>query len=256
MILYENERSDKTNYLYHQDNENLHFQRHTHYSFEVIFVFGGELLCEVENTLYTLKEGRALLVLPGQIHSYKTVNYCKSYLCVFSNDLVPSFYAAVKGKKLSSPVFRFSGSRLADILKDDRFNIFIKKSALYEICGTVMEQSSVIEAESTDFILTGIIAFYVQNNFTKDISLKKIADEYGYNYTYLSAFFNKTFKKNFSAYVNEFRLQYAAHLMETSSCTVTDAAYSSGFSTIRNFNSAFKKAYGKPPRQYRRERVF
>ena len=252
MVLYENERSHKTNYIYNQKDKNLNFQKHMHYSFEVIFVHSGELLCEVENTLYHLKAHQALLILPGQIHSYVTAKHSESYLCVFSNDLVDSFYGALKGKKLSNPMFRYEDNFIG-CLQNDKSNLFLKKSVFYKICGTVLDQSSVLETEKTDFILTGLLAFYIQNNFTRDISLKKIADEYGYNYTYLSAFFNKNFNKNFSAYVNEFRLKYAAHLLDTTDTDITNIASLSGFSTIRNFNMAFKNMYGESPMNYRKK---
>lgn len=249
MILYENERSNQSEYIYHQDNDNMNFQKHAHYSFEIVFVLDGELSCEVDNEIFKVEKNTALIILPGQIHSYKTEHYSKSYLCVFSNDFVESFYKAIKGNKLSNPIFNFENSDI-DLIKSDR-SIFAKKSAFYKICSICFEQSNLVKIEEANFHLSSLLAFYVQNNYTKNISLKQIAREYGYNYNYLSTFFNAHFKQNFSAYVNQFRLQYAQHLLSETDMDITEIANESGFSTIRNFNTAFKNQYGISPREYR-----
>ncbi len=99
MIDFENHRSDKIEYIYNQNDINLNFQKHTHRSFEVTFVSDGALECEIEENVFELNAGQAILILPGQIHSYKTRQYSKSYLCVFSNDWVHSFLR--RGKRIS-----------------------------------------------------------------------------------------------------------------------------------------------------------
>ncbi len=252
MILYENERSSQSEYLYHQNNINLNFQKHAHYSFEVVFVLDGKLICQVDNEEFILKKDQILLILPGQVHSYATNNYSKSYLCVFSNDLVENFYKEVKAKCFVNPVFEMENYyTLIEILTGDN-NLFFKQATLYNLCAVALDNSKLINIEQPNFMLSSMLAFYVQNNFTKDISLKTLAKEQGYNYTYLSSFFNNTFKQNFASYVNQFRLQYASHLLETTGKDITEIASESGFSTIRNFNTAFKKKYSLTPSEYRR----
>ena len=107
MILYEAERSVQSEYLYHQFDDNLSFQKHTHHSYEAVFCLGGELFCESDNIGYTLHRGEGVLILPGHIHSYKTKTKSKSYLCVFSPDLVASFYEKTKSSNFSNVFSRF-----------------------------------------------------------------------------------------------------------------------------------------------------
>jgi AraC-like DNA-binding protein len=251
MILYEAERSDKKQYIYSQEDKSLNFQKHTHHSFEVIFVLQGQLICNVNNNIFTLNSNEGMLILPGQIHSYTTIEYSKSYLCVFSNDIVELFYDTVKEKELTNPVFTFEDTRDIDVLRDKRVCIFLKQSILLKLCGTVFEQSELISIEKSEFMLTNTLAFYVQDNYTKNISLKQISKELGYNYTYLSSFFNQNFNMCFSEYVNRFRVQYATYLLASTDKDITEISLLCGFSTIRNFNIAFKKEYKKTPRDYR-----
>lgn len=250
MILYESERSIETGYIYEQNDLCLSFQKHAHYSFEVICVNDGAINCEVDNISFKLKKNDVLLIFPGQIHSYTTCKYSKSYLCVFSNDLVSEFYNEVNGKKLKNPVINID--KLDEFIEEFKEgNIFIKKAILYKLCGILYRQSPLYNIETSNYHLASQIALYVQNNYTKEITLKTIALKCGYSYSYLSYFFNHQFKMNFSQYVNIFRLQYAAQLLSTSHKSITEIAYESGFGTIRNFNNAFKSYYKISLKDYR-----
>lgn len=252
MILYETDRSALSDYIYHQSDECLCFQKHTHHSYEIVFVLDGTLTCEVENTSYLLKKNDILIILPGQIHSYFTENYSKSYLCVFSNDYVADFYKKTKGKKLTNPLIKSTDAESYYLRLTEGKNVFFSQSIFYELCAQALEQSQLEDEEKGNFILSNSIAFYVQNNFAKNISLKSIAKEYGYNYTYLSSVFSENFKCRFSEYVNAFRLQQAADFLTTTDKTITSVSIECGYNTIRNFNIAFKKHYGITPSEYKK----
>ncbi len=255
MILYEAERSGQNEYLYHQFDENLSFQKHTHHSYEAVFCLDGELFCEADNIGYTLHGGEALLILPGHIHSYETKDRSESYLCVFSPDLVSSFYEKTKTSGFSNVFFTFNGRKQIELLTDERKSIYSKQAVLYEICGKIFEQSEISAVDSSYFALTNSLSMYIQNNFTKDIKLKNIAKEFGYDYSYISSFFNRNFGMDFSSFVNSYRIRFAKSLLKESDFTVTEIAMKSGFTTIRNFNLVFKEMTGTTPGEYRRENL-
>lgn len=251
MILYEKERSGETRYLYHQNDTNLSFQVHNHDSYEAILVLEGELLCDVEGHPYDLKRGQGLLIQPGQIHAYATQERSKSYLCIFSKDFISPFDLTTKGQHLVRPVFDCpDGERVRDVLQSGR-NIFLKQAELYRICGAALE-GGLAPVEEKSFNLRGRLVSYVQEHYREDISLRTFAKNEGYNYCYLSAFFNRNFNMNFSAYVNRFRLQYAAHLLLTTKRSISQIVSDCGFSSLRNMNIAFKNQYGLSPTAYRK----
>lgn len=253
MILFEEHRSDKNNYLYHQTDTNLNFQKHTHRSLEFICVFSGNLLCQVEDKNFYLSSGQALLILPGQIHSYLTKEYSKSYLCVFSNDYVTSFSRELNGGYLSNPSFPFTDFSQIDRLQDPKTDKYTIKSILYSICGMAYSRSKIFQYNDRNSELVNQIASYVQDNFTYDISLKQIAEKFGYCYCYLSSFFNKNFGCGFSSYVNRYRVQYASRLLKETDTDITEIASICGFASIRNFNRVFKNIHGDSPRAYRQK---
>lgn len=251
MVLHEEHRSGQQDYLYHQQDENLTFPKHTHYSYEIVFCLEGELLCEVEEKRYLLHKGDGLLIFPGSIHSYKTEQYSRSYLCIFSVDWVSSFYDRTKLCSFSNPLFHVAEEGNLALLRDESKSRYTKMSVLYRLCGLVYEQSTVSLVDASYFALTNSLSLLIQENFTKNITLKELAREMGYDYTYLSGFFNKTFGMDFSSYVNQYRIHYACQLLKNSRDSITEIALQSGFSTIRNFNRVFKEMMGMTPREYR-----
>ena len=102
MLFYESERSDQHNYLYCQRDHNFNFPAHLHHSFEFLCVQSGTLACTLETEQYEVHPGEALLVLPDQIHSYRTIGESQSVLWVFSNDWVPEFISQLASGSLSA----------------------------------------------------------------------------------------------------------------------------------------------------------
>ena len=65
---------------------------------------------------------------------------------------------------------------------------------------------------------------YIQNNFTRKLRLQDIAKEFGYDYSYLSSFFNKNFDMDFASFVNKYRIQFACELLKDTNDDVTQIA--------------------------------
>lgn len=152
-------------------------------------------------------------------------------------------------------VFDFTDRGEIGILKDVRTNKFLLRAALYGICGRAYD--SIIKNVETgkDEELTIKLLYYIQQNYDKTISLKQIAGEMGYNYTYLSNVFNKIFGCGFSKFVNRFRCNNAAELLRTTNQSMVQISNICGFESIRSFNEQFKLDYGVTPTEYRANRL-
>ncbi len=122
---------------------------------------------------------------------------------------------------------------------------------LYGLCSKVYSISDLQKTNESYFALINSIAFYIQNNYKNNISLKELAKSLGYNYSYLSAFFNKHFEMNFSAYVNSCRVQLAGAYLRQTNKSITEISDICGFDTIRNFNRVFKNEFNVSPKEYR-----
>lgn len=253
-------RSIDRDYLYTQSDYNLSFIEHVHNSYEFVTVLDGEMECSVYNKTVTLKKGMAMLIFPNHVHAYRTEKSSRSFLCVFSNDYVAEFYNRIKCGSWDSgsglyAVFEFTDNGEIALLKNKDANRFLHSSALYGICGRAYDNMVKLSIRGNEEELTIKLLYYIQQNYDKVISLKQIADEIGYNYTYLSNMFNKIFGCGFSKFVNCFRTNNAAELLRATNNSMVQISNACGFESIRSFNEQFKQSYGVTPSEYRASRA-
>ncbi len=86
-----------------------------------------------------------------------------------------------------------------------------------------------------------------------ELTLRSLAEMLDLPPNYLSQLLNEGFDKNFSEYINSYRLETFKSKAADPSCqhlTILGLAYESGFNSKTVFNSFFKKTMGKTPRAY------
>ena len=126
------------------------------------------------------------------------------------------------------------------------------KSCLYAICEKYINSVKLLEKDSKKAEAMTVIINYIQSNYTKSFSLRELSTHLGYNYNYLSRYFRKVFNMTFTDFVNIYRLERAVELLENTNENIITIAYESGFQSVRNFNSFFKKNLNISPSQYRK----
>ena len=109
-----------------------------------------------------------------------------------------------------------------------------------------------------DSILKDRLEEYVTSNkihTNPSITIFELASGLGLNSYELSLFLNKTLKKNFFDFINEYRIKNAIHILQDPSqkqLTILEILYDVGFNSKSSFNTAFKKYTGKTPTEYRK----
>lgn len=99
--------------------------------------------------------------------------------------------------------------------------------------------------------LTGIkkALVYLEFHFREPIRLSTLAKEAGFNTSYFSELFKQTTGESFTEKLNGLRLEYACTLL-SNNYSVSYACFESGFGSLSNFFTAFKKKYGVSPSEY------
>lgn len=88
----------------------------------------------------------------------------------------------------------------------------------------------------------------------EDITLKKLADELGITAHQLSQILNERIKKNFSTFINEFRIEESKNLLiEEFDRSILSISIAVGFNSYTTFCTAFSRITGCSPSQYRKE---
>ena len=136
-------------------------------------------------------------------------------------------------------------NRETDILV--RFN---QINAIFKtICDRVKAQNQAENSRQYEQIQN-----YIMENFSSsDLSLTKIADDFGYSSTYFSRLFKELFGENFASYLEKVRIEQACILLESGD-TMETIAGKTGYNSVYVMRTAFKRVKGVTPNDYRRMR--
>ena len=230
------------------------YDSHFHKNLELIVVLRGGLLCTVNRKEYRLLEGEMGLCLPYDIHSFTPLDDSEFWVLVFSEDYVRLFSRDIAGKRAEGFVFKPSeevSSYLKKRLIDNPApTVYTLKSCLY---GVVEEYESRVRLTDKGVKDRGVeeIVSYIEKNHRGELTLSDLSAALGYDYNYTSRYFHRIFNMSFSDFLNVYRMETALRLLEDTAMPVTEIAYESGFSSIRNFNSVFKSRMNISPSAYR-----
>lgn len=120
-----------------------------------------------------------------------------------------------------------------------------------------MADEQPLPAETDRNIMADIEKLIVEEELYKlpDLSLDVLVERIGLNRCYVSGALNRCAGKNFSAYINEYRVKEAIRLMSESpdaNLTIEAIGYESGFNDRSNFYRMFKKITGLSPTDFRK----
>ena len=92
---------------------------------------------------------------------------------------------------------------------------------------------------------------YIQEHFSKDISLDGVSKEINISPYYFSKLFKEEKKENFVEYVTRVRIDYAKKMLKNSENSIKEICVSSGYGDPNYFSRIFKKMTGVTPSEYR-----
>lgn len=92
---------------------------------------------------------------------------------------------------------------------------------------------------------------FIDQNLTSDLDLSKVAGAAHFSPYHFHRIFCALMDETPQDYINRLRVERAANLLvKTSSLSITEIAFASGFSSLSAFSRSFKKTFGVSPRQY------
>ena len=135
-------------------------------------------------------------------------------------------------------------------------NPFMSKYNIYEKKAREATYRTLISPEVMDRLQKQIVQKIVVEKKYRDrnYSAKVLATDLDTNTRYISAVVNVRFHKNYSEYINSYRIEEARALLTDKRYilnTMEDISDMVGFSNRQSFYAAFYRFYGITPRQYR-----
>jgi YesN/AraC family two-component response regulator len=95
------------------------------------------------------------------------------------------------------------------------------------------------------------MAQYIATHYTEPIRVQDIAEAAGLSSCYANTLFRGVFSSTLVGYIAHYRVAHAQKLLLTTDWSITKVALESGFSSISQFYSVFKKSCGVSPNLYR-----
>lgn len=245
---------------------------HWHDEFEIIYVKKGSLQVSIEGINYEAKEHEIFLVNPGELHlmgaektgvDYHTFVFPLKLISFQTDDeLESTFFSPLRNKQIKfsnriNPEIKSKEmisclenlSLLNKIETSNQISIRIELLKFFQILKTtsLLQKSQTLLNTKDREILS-----YLEENFTKQISLKDISQRFNFSEKYLSRYFRQKFRINLVHYINHLRIKKATNLLETTDHPITEIAFLSGFQDVSYFVRSFHNSTGKSPLQYRK----
>lgn len=93
---------------------------------------------------------------------------------------------------------------------------------------------------------------YIQQHPEGDLSIATLARSANLSPSWFAAVFRKEFGDSIGAFIRRTRLDYARHMLQSTSLTAAELATRLGYATPFAFYAAFKAHHGKPPGKARK----
>ncbi len=237
---------------------------HWHRSIEIFLVMEGRLEFYFGENSLPLKAGDFVIVNSNEIHSIEAPEPNKTVvvqipLSCFSGYLEEDGRTVFlkRGAELDGVLARLIGEMFT-IYQQKRFAFELKVRSLFlellylmvtEFMQTEENQETIRQKRHLEK-LSGITS-YMKKHYSRDITLKSVADEFGFSPTYLSRMFKKYANVSYKTYLLNLRTEYALREMMSTTHSLNDVALNNGFPNSRAFAKAFSKRYGCLPSTYR-----
>lgn len=240
--------------------------KHWHESLELLFVLTGEVHAVVDDQTIILKTSDLLVINSCSIHELFAND---SYLIALQinlqeidifKQLNDTCFDCCSSGKTDDSCFdniRFLLARLikaSDKSESISFSFAIICLIINELVSGFQTTRKANRLKTHDNLdrMSNIIRF-INHHFQNSLTLKEVASNFHLSVPYLSRFFKKHMRMNFTDYYNNIRLEHAVNDLLSCDDPISVVALNNGFPNPRAFVSLFKKKYGTLPSTYRRE---
>lgn len=245
---------------------------HTHDFWEIVLITHGSTDNLINGEQYILKSGDAVLLRPHDAHNI--LNLKKSG-CKHLSFLLTPEYVAQYCKSYSS-----NDKIYQDLFQLER-SVFtsLSNETLQKIINTILHVSAMDAPVSTKcfrlkLIVNQLLNAFIEKQYTQDTHLpdwfsdlllrlnnpffemdnvKQLASEVNYSYPRLSVLFKAYTGTTIIEYVTKTKMAYAKELLTNSNLSILDIAMQLNYDSLSHFIRTFKKVYGYPPKQYRKQ---
>ena len=238
--------------------------------------------CKEDYNYEILRSGQLAIIYPYQIHRLNIMTESEYFMCELGNaeqTHIPSFPVTEQLKRNSflsqipnsDKLFSTKNYYIINCVNDAGkcFSRFIELltqknklppevfAARYELAlynlffylGECCESPTLLQYSNKHL---NKAIYYINENYTRDISIEKIASFVGISATYLQILFKETYGYPISSFIRDCRLKLAKKLLSNSDLSLNLIAKQIGYNSLRAFEYAFTNYYGENPTDYKK----
>lgn len=258
--------------------ERKSFLWHWHREIELTLLLQGEMLYQVNDTVYHLRKGDGLFCNSNALHTgsscndsdctYISVTFHPRFLYGYENSLLQTKYinkitedSSLSGLSLSSSVpwqaeilQQLAALHQLALSPDPSYELQIQ--LLLSRIWLVLWENAAFGSQETD---QGIqkntdrvkkILIYLRNHYTEKITLADIAAEANICQSECCRFFKKHMKESLFEYLLSYRIEKSLPLLAEGKMPITEIASRTGFSSSSYYTKVFRERMGCTPSQY------
>lgn len=268
--------------LYIYKNNDATYPAHFHTHCEIMYVLDGEVNVTVDGVDYVAKRDDAIFIAPHQIHSYISSHLISIYVIFVELSAFNDYAERMNDSVPASPIVHMNFPQEIEICRNVlgyMWQLYGSPNALGSIsrkrddlpeADRVLTSRSMAKAAIAVFMdhiewkkkqtatpdIMRRILEYCSEHYKTDISIQSVADALGMNTHTVTRIFTASFHCNFRKFINSLRIDEAAYKLVSTTDSITQIAFSTGFDTLRTFNRAFLADRGLTPSEYRRSFAF
>lgn len=261
--------------FFHQDETapRYNMAAHWHSEVEIIRILKGEFHVTLNSKTYIAKEGDIIFINSETVHQgtpfdcvYECIVFHPDFLYIEAFDSYSFIKNIIDGDCIINEFFPKedvkTNSALNSIFEALPTHSATRKfcviSAFYSFFASVFENQlyTLNIGDNTlmndrKIVTLKKIIYFLRKNFDKQISLEALSEEVNKSPRYVGCFFKQMTGKTPIEYLNEYRIEKACRKLRHTDMSVTDIAFSCGFSDLSYFIKTFKKSIGVSPGKYR-----
>lgn len=252
---------------------------HTHNFFELMYVARGSVVHSINFAKpIVMKKRDFVLIDLDSVHEYASVdkNGCEvinvAFLASFIDNrlssksklsnIFRSSKLGLSGKNAIAPagiIMHDVHSDILDIIeliskelkKADDISTNIIRHLLITLLISITRMSN-IENMNDLSELSALMINYIEKHYAEQNLLNSASDEFNYSAAYLSNKFHLEVGVPFNNYLQNYRIEMAKHLLNTTKMSVSEIANAVGYSDGKYFALIFKRLTGMNPSYYKK----
>lgn len=233
--------------------------------YSVHFVLGGEGKITIGDSERRIKAGDVFCLFPNQTHQYITA----------PDNPLELFWLAIDGKQSSSLLNRIGlterSYHIQDFINLDMKNVidelinqfkametdveFIRLSLIYKLFHSLSiraKEKNLSPVTSGKWIQRS--KQYMDMHFADGITVNDVAKYIGIHRSHFTTRFTSEIGVSPSHYLLALKMKKAVAMISDHTFTITEIAYSLGYSDLYSFSKVFKKYHGVSPKQFSEEK--